>query len=142
MADGTYNRGLDETGGGQWASGTWEALLLKGSGYTFNRDHDFVADLTPASNEVTVSGYSRQTLGSKTRTIDDTNDRITYDAADPNFGTLAAGETVSAMVLFRFVTGDSDSILYGYYDLVDTATNGTSFTVTLGAAGLSYIDGT
>jgi hypothetical protein len=135
-----FNRGLDEPGGGVWASGTWKFLLLKGSGYTVNRDHDFVADLTPGSNETALSGYSRQTAGSKTRTIDDTNDRITYDCADPAFGSIAAGDTISAMVLFRFVTNDSDSILAGYYDITDTVTNGSPFTVTLGAAGTSYID--
>lgn len=138
MADGVYNRGLDELAA--FTTNTYKMLLLKGSGYTFNKDHDFVADLTPASNEVAGSGYSRQTLGSKTRTIDDTNDRITYDAADPAFGSIVAGETVSAMVLFRFVTNDADSILIGFYDLTDTPTDGNPFSVVLGTAGLLYND--
>lgn len=138
MADGVYNRGLDEFAA--FTSSTYKFLLLKGSGYTFNKDHDFVSDLTPGSNEVTVGGYTRQSAGTKTRTIDDSNDRITYDAADPAFGTLLAGETVSAMVLYRFVTVDGDSILMAYYDLTDTATNGTAFTVTLGANGVAYVD--
>lgn len=140
MADTLYTRGADEPGGGQWASGTWEFLLLKGSGYTVNKDHDFVADLTPASNECALSGYTRQTAGSKTRTIDDTNDRITYGCANPAFGSIAAGDTISAMVLFRFVTNDSDSILGIYYDITDTVTNGTPFTVTMNASGAFYID--
>lgn len=138
MADGIYNRGLDELAA--FTTSTYKFLLLKGSGYTFNKDHDFVSDLTVASNEVTVAGYSRQTAGTKTRTIDDTLDRITYDAADPSFGTLTAGETVSAMVLYRFVTVDGDSILIGYYDLTDTATNGTAFAVVLATTGLLYTD--
>lgn len=138
MADGAYNRGLDELA--TWTTGTFKFLLLKGSGYTFNKDHDFVADLTPGSNEVTVAGYSRQTAGTKTRTIDDTNDRITYDCADPSFGTLTAGETVSAMVLYREVTNDADSILVGYYDLVDTPTAGAPFPVTIGTNGVAYVD--
>lgn len=136
MADGLYNRGLDEPGGGQWASGTWKFMLTK-AGYTFNKDHDFVSDL---SNEVTGSGYARVTAGSKTRTIDDTNDRITYDCADPAFGSIVTGETVTAMELFRFVTNDADSILFGYYDLPDTATNGSAFTPVLGANGVAYVD--
>lgn len=140
MADVAYNRGLDEMGGGQWASGTWKALLLKGAGYTVNKDHDFVADVTPASNETALSGYARVTLGSKTRTIDDTNDRITYDCADPAFGSIAAGDTITAMVVYRFVTNDSDSILFGYYDLADTGTNGTAFTPVLSASGIAYVD--
>lgn len=140
MADVAYNRGLDEFGGGQWAGSTFKFLLLKGSGYTVNKDHDFVADVTPASNETALAGYGRVTAGSKTRTIDDTNDRITYDCADPAFGSIAAGDTISAMVLFRFVTNDADSILVGYYDLPDTITNGTPFTPVLSASGVSYYD--
>lgn len=137
MADGLYNRGLDEFK--TWTTDTFRFLLLK-TGYTFNKDHDFVADLTPASFEITVAGYSRQTAGTKTRTIDDTNDRITYDCADPAFGTLTAGETVVAMVLYRFVTNDADSILIGYYDIADSATNGAAFTVVMGANGAAYVD--
>lgn len=138
MADAVYNRGLDELAA--FTTNTYKFLLLKGSGYTFNKDHDFVSDLTVASNEVAGSGYARVTAASKTRTIDDSADRITYDCADPAFGSIVTGETVSAMVLFRFVTNDSDSILIGYYDLADTATNGTAFTVTLGANGVMYTD--
>lgn len=137
MADLLYNRGLDVWS--TFTSDTVKALLLK-TGYTPNKDHDYVDDLTPASYEITVAGYSRPTLGSKTRTIDDTNDRITYDAADPSFGTLTAGETVVAMVVYKFVTNDADSILLGYYDLADTATAGLAFTVELSASGLYYVD--
>lgn len=138
MADGLYNRGLDELA--TWGSNTFKFLLLKGSGYTFNKDHDYVSDLSPGSNELTVSGYSRQTAGTKTRTIDDTNDRITYDCADPSFGSAAAGETATAMVLFRFVTNDADSILIGYYDITDTPTDGNPFVVIISASGVAYVD--
>lgn len=139
MSDLAYNRGLDELS--TWTSNTFKFLLLKGSGYTPNKDHDYVADLTPASNEITVAGYTRQTAATKTRTIDDTNDRITYDCDDPSFGTLTAGETISAMVLYRFVTNDADSILVAYCDLADTATGSASpFVVTINTAGIAYVD--
>lgn len=134
MADIAYNRGLPE-----WAAFTTitaRALLLKGAGYTPSKDHDFVADLTVGTNEVAGAGYSRQTLGSKTATIDDGGDYVVYDAADPNFGTIAAGETVTGLVVYRFVTDDTDSILLAYYDITDTATNGTPFVATLHANGL------
>jgi hypothetical protein len=138
VADLLYNRGADELTA--FTTSTYKFLLLKGSGYTPNKDHDYVADLTPASNEVTVAGYARVTAATKTRTIDDTNDRITYDCDDPAFGSLTAGQTVSAMVLYRFVTNDADSILIAYYDLADTATNGSAFTVQLSTAGVAYVD--
>lgn len=138
MADLAYNRGLDELAA--WASGTYRFLLLKGAGYIPDRDHDFVSELTPGSNEVTVAGYSRQTAGTKVRAVDYSSNRITYKCADPAFGVLAAGETVSGMVLYRFVTNDADSILIGYFDLVDTPTSGAAFPVVLNAVGVAYVN--
>lgn len=138
MADLMYDYGLDE--GAAWASNTFRFLLLKGSGYTPSKAHHFVSSLTPASNEVTVSPYARQTAAGKARTVDTTNHRIVYTCTNPDFGALAAGETVSAMVLYRFVTNDADSILVGYYDLTDFPTDGTDFLVQLGGLGAFYLD--
>jgi hypothetical protein len=138
MADIAFNRGLDELA--TWTSSTYRFLLLKGAGYTPDKNHDFVADLTPGTNEVAGAGYARVTAAGKTRTIDDTNDRITYDCDDPAFGSITTGETVTGMVLYRFVTNDADSILVGYYDLADTATNGAAFTPTLAATGAAWVD--
>ena len=138
MADLIYNRGLDELA--TWTSATYKFMLLKGSGYTPNKDHDFVTNLTPASNEVAGAGYTRQTVGTPTRTIDDTNDRITYDCADPAFGSIASGETVSAMVLYRQVSSDTDHILIAYFDITDTPTSGSAFSIVVDAQGLLYVD--
>lgn len=138
MADLIYNRGLDEMAA--WASSTYKFMLLKGSLYVPDVDHDFVSDLTPATNEVTVSPYARITAAGKARTISDSLNRITYTCNNPDFGMLAAGQTVSAMVLFRFVTNDADSILIGYFDLDDFATDGTDFPVVLGSLGVLYTD--
>lgn len=138
MADLIYNRGLDELR--DWQTASYKALLLKGSGYTPNKDHDYVANLTPASNETALAGYARVTLSGMVRTVDDTLDRVTYDCADLAFGSIAVGDTISAMVVYLFVTNDADSILVGYHDLVDTATDGAPFTYQVNAAGLYYID--
>lgn len=133
-----YNRGLDELR--NFTSDTFEALLINDAGYVPNPDHDYVADLTPGTNEIAGAGYSRQTLGTKTRTIDDGADRIVYDCADFDFGTIAAGENVTAMVVYRFVTNDADSILIAYYPLGTIATTGLSFPVIVNASGLLYTD--
>lgn len=137
MATVIYNRGLDELA--DWGTNTFKFMLVK-SGYTPNKDHDYVADVTPGSNEITAAGYSRQTAGTKTRTIDDTNDRITYDCADVDFGTPAAGETVVGMILYREVTNDADSILICYYDLGSIPLTGSSFIVLTGTNGVMYLD--
>jgi len=138
MANLIYNRGLDELAA--WTSSTYKFLCMKGTGYTPDKDHDFVADLTPGSNEIAGAGYARVTASSKTRTVDDTLDRITYDCDDPAFGSIVAGETITAIVLCRFVTNDADSILIAYFDVADRATNGAPFTPTIPATGLLYTD--
>lgn len=141
MTDVAYNAGLDVLGNGSWTGDTYKWMLLKGTGYTPNKDHHFVADLTPASNECGQAGYTRQTVAGKTRTVDNTNDRITYDATtDPAFGSIAAGDNITGLVLFKFVTNDADSILIGYYALTSTPTDGNPFVVFLNAAGVAYDD--
>ena len=44
-----------------WATADIRALLLT-SGYVVDPDDDFVADLTPGSNELTGTGYLRLSL--------------------------------------------------------------------------------
>lgn len=102
-------------------------LLLKSSAPT--ADTNFVADLTPGTNELTVSGYARHTLAGETVTEDDTNDFAYLDATDPVFTALASGETITWAILFRQVTNDSDSPVYAGYDVSDTATNGGDITI-------------
>ena len=137
MAVTMYTRGLDITDDFNGSS-AYRALLVTAS-YTVNRDHDFVSDIT---NEITASGYARETLTSCTRTLDDTLNRITYDAADPDFGTITTGQAVVGMVVYKFVTNDADSILVGYYPLASTDTAALApFVVTLGADGLFYTTG-
>lgn len=134
MSSHFYNRGLDELR--DWTTGTYRWMLVTTS-YTFNRDHDFVA--TPAAAEVDASGYSRVTASGKSRTIDDTNDRITYDCADPAFGAIAAGESVRGVILYKFESNDSDSPLVCFFDLIFT-TDGAAYTPQISANGVAYVD--
>lgn len=135
-----YNAGLDVLGGGSFVADTYRFLLLQGAGYTPNPDDVFVSALTPGSNEVSVAGYTRQTAGTKTRTIDNALDRITYDCADPSFGTLTAGQNVTGMVLYKFVTNDAASILVCYYPIGPVATAGVPFPVAIPSSGVAYYD--
>lgn len=138
MAVTVYNRGMRELP--DFTTSTFKALLLKGSGYTPNKDHDYVADITPASNEVTASGYARVTLGSKTEAIDDTNDKIVYSCANPNFGTLAAGQSVTGMIVYREVTNDADSILVACFTFTAVGSSQVApFTVAVPTEGLLYL---
>lgn len=138
-----YNQGAQALGDGStlWLSASVKVLLLKGTGYTPNRDHNFVSSLSPGSNEVTVLGYARQPLTSKTIVRNDTDDRIEYRAIDTPFGSLPAGETVEAAVIFDDAgVGDGAHRLIAYADLPSLPTTGGTFTVAWDAAtGCFYL---
>jgi hypothetical protein len=138
MADLLYTRGLSEWG--TLTSPYHAFMLLQGTGYTPNVDHDFVSEINLPGGEISVAGYSRQFMNSPTVTVDDTNNRVVYSCASPVFGPLTAGQTITAMVLYKYVSFDFNHILMAYFDLPDQPTNGGILSVTLGANGLAYFD--
>lgn len=130
MANGVYNRGkfLVATAGVNLSSADLRVLLVK-STYTFDPDHNFVADVVAGSLEISVAGYARFTLTGKTVVEDDTNDFAYLDAVDALFSALAAGQTVGGAVLFIHTGSDATAQVIAFYDLVDTLTNGGDITV-------------
>lgn len=112
-----------------WASDTIKARLVPSS-------------VTPTKDDIVMTGLTAigtdQTLGSKTRTEDTTNDRIVYDAADPTWTAVAGGSTIGWCIVYQFVTNDADSVPIAVLDLSDTATNGGDITVTFNADGIAY----
>lgn len=118
--NGVYNRFLYRrfSNAADILSGTIRALLLRSTGtYSFNPDHNFVADLfSNGAVEISVASYARQTLGTKSITEDDTNDRTVFTCADLNFGTLESGQTVSGIVFYEFITNDAASPLIWHID--------------------------
>ena len=129
------------------SSGTHKAMLLRNS-YTFDPDHKFVSQLTPASNECNVAGYvggyggaGRRVINSKTITEDTTNNRAVFDAADPSTWTaLAAGNTLRYVAIIEEITNDAASRVLTVLDFgSDYITNGGDFTVSFNALGIGYI---
>lgn len=134
MASVLYNAGMDETR--DFQSDTFKALLVSSS-YTPNKDHVYVSDVS--ANELVGAGYARVTLSSKTRTVNNTTDRIVYDIADLAFGSIDTGEYARYVIIFKFVTNDADSIVISCHDMGGSIpTNGTAFGVAVDAAGLFY----
>lgn len=135
-----YNQGLDIIG--DWDTFvSFTALLLDDSGYVVDPDEDFI-DLGGGTGivayETTVVGYTRQTVTTPTRTVDDALNRITYDCADFAFGSLTAGTNITAMVVFRDTGVDTTSIPIAYYPLGTVPTSGAAFPVIVNASGLLY----
>jgi hypothetical protein len=106
---------LQASGQLDWDSSTFKVLLLK-TGYTPSKDHDYVSQLTPASNEISVSGYARQTLANSQVLIDGTNHVIRLKTDNVTFSGLSAGQTAVAFAIFKQGTNDADSPLVYYSD--------------------------
>lgn len=106
---------------------------LVASTYTSDPDHDFIANVTEIGN---VTGYTggfggggRQTLASKTITVDDTNNRVRLTAADASFGALGTGATIRGYAFAKETTSDAASVVFAFRQLAsDTPTNGSSVT--------------
>jgi hypothetical protein len=131
MAETVYNvykKGLAD-GDEDWPNADYRALLLTGS-VTIDPDHATVAAVVAANTEASDGSYARQALGTQTNTQDDANDRANLDAATIDFGALT-NETPTAMLIFRQVTTDSDSIPVAIFDTnFGVTANGAGYTVT------------
>lgn len=146
MANAWYNQAKGRLLNGDLvlSTDTIKALLLKGTGYTFDKDHDAPDNLTPASNEVSGGSYARQTLGTKSGTVDDSNDLGYWSCGTITFTAVPAqgGSNVTALVIYEHVTNDTDSRLIAYFDTgtgFPLTPNGGDITVTISASGLLKI---
>lgn len=122
-------------------------VMLVGTSYTPDKDHNFVNSITAAtSKEISGTGYTagfggagRKTLSSKTVTQDDTNDVGYFDAADVSWTAIDAG-TVGFACIIKEVTADTDSPLLCVVDVSpDVATNGGDYTIQWAADGIFKI---
>lgn len=112
--------GLESGGTIAWATDTIKARLVASSA-TLNKDD---TTMTP----YTIIGTD-QTLGTKTKTKDTTNDRIVYSAATLTWTAVAGGSTVGYVAIFKFVTNDAGSTPIAIIDVTDVATNGGDLTL-------------
>jgi hypothetical protein len=133
MASFVFNEGANGLLSGgtiNWASDTIKARLVASSA-TINKDDTTMTPHTAIGTD--------QTLASKTKTKDATNDRIVFDAADPVWTAVAGGSTVGTVTIFKFVTNDAGSTPIASLDITDTATNGGDITIQFDALGAFYL---
>jgi len=124
-------------------------VMLVTSSYTPDRDDDIV-DAGGANDavdhEIVATNYTggwtgagRKTLASKTITVDKTNDRAEFDAADLTWTSIggAANATIAAAIVIKEgVSDDTTSRLIAYLDITDTPTNGGNITLQFDAEGI------
>lgn len=110
------------------------------TGYTPNIDtHQVRADVS-STEYSTASGYTAGgvTLGSKTVTQDDTNNRAAFDAADATWTSLGplSPATPSHAILWNDTPTSPADPLICYVELGTTATNGGNYTIAWHANGI------
>ncbi len=122
MADIAFNRGIAQAylAAINYSTADLRCLLLKSG--TPVKTNDFVSDLVPATNEVSVAGYSRQVLTGEAVTQIATGADLKAQKAV--FSGLAAGETVTFAVIFVHTGVDTTATLIVAVDITDLATNG------------------
>ena len=135
-----YNDALLEIAAGGVDSGaTWELMLLHGDLDTYlpNRDHHFVSDLVPAITELSTAGYGRRTLSGFALALDRSNARVGVHFDGETYLGIGSSPypTVSAGVIYRKVTDDSDSVLFAYIDSISAPTNGSDLAVIFDVTG-------
>jgi hypothetical protein len=110
MANRTYNvfkrnlaQGLEDL-----EAGDYRALLLVS---TVDDDPDYttVAAAVAANTEASDGSYARQTVDNPVVSVEHANDRAVISVDDIDFGALD-NETPTAVLIYRHVTTDSDSI--------------------------------
>lgn len=104
------------------------------TGYTPNIDtHEFFDDVT---TEESGTGYTAggETLGTKTTTVDTTNDQVDVDAADVTWTGLDVG-TPSHAVLYKDTGTPATSPLICHIEIA-TASNGGDYTISWNAGGI------
>jgi hypothetical protein len=88
------------------------------------------------ASEIVASGYTAGgvTLGTKTVTVDDTNDWADFDCANPTWATLATA-TILAAVVYVDTGTPATSTVIGWYTIA-TNSNGGPYTLNVPTAGL------
>lgn len=134
-----FNRGKYQlsTGNSNWTSATISIALMSSTYSSPDPDSNTFSQIS--ANELSVTNYTRQTLESKTTTEDDTNDYVSFDAADPSWTSLgdpAGGQIITGAVVFFSGSTDATSNLICFLDLTNTTVNGGTVSITFPAAGV------
>lgn len=104
-------------------------LLLVSEDYTFDKDHEYVDDITDEVTNNEGSGYERKSLDNKSISLDSGNDRVIFDADDIEYEKIDTNEKISAAILFQDSGSDEDSPVIAAIDLPDILTNGSDITL-------------
>ena len=134
-------------------------IMLVTTGYTANKDHDFVDEggaNDPVDHELSANNYTggyggagRKTLASKAIAVDDANDRAKFDCANITWtslgGNSADDDVYYAIVIIEQGSDDTQTRLVAFIDTVSGSpslpftTTGDDFTLEINAEGLIHL---
>lgn len=114
-----------------------------------NKDHDFVNDIAAdefddagdaytagfGNNQRLALAFTGTTNQANSVETDLTNDRAEWHFDDLTWTSLGGTDSVIGSAVIQEVTSDSDSPLISFHDFGDTVTDGTDFTLQVGAEG-------
>jgi hypothetical protein len=122
-----------------WEDDDIRALAVRDAG-AYDPAHVFVSDLLAGGGkEITVPGYSRQLVGSRSLVL--VSGLLEFRLGNILFGSaLAAGQIVKAVVLYQRVTSDPDSRLIYWMDTAP-APNDLPWTTDGGPFGVNFPSG-
>lgn len=144
MASGAYTRAINLINNRTLDITTGCKVMLVGSEYTYDPDHDFV-DMGGASDpvdaEIDATNYTRGFggAGRKAATVtfeeQDANNRAVVKVANITWTALggALNDTIEGAILIKEGTDDTDSSLIAYFDLPTTPTNGSDVALSFDA---------
>lgn len=125
-----------------WAGIILRCLILDGASSTYApvETHQFVDDLTPASNELACTGYARLTVATSTPAWHSGTSRWRWGIDSPVFPALGTGSDLAGDVVFFEQLGpspdDAVDLLIAHFALTAVTLDGGDFTVNADAAGL------
>ena len=114
------------------------ALLMTNTTADTENDGITTVDGFTTLDEFDGANYARATLANQAINKDDTNDRAEFDADDVTFSSLGAGtRSVQGILVFKFITDDTDSVPIAFIDFTsDKTPDGSDFTVTWNSEGI------
>ena len=143
MASNAFNNALQKILAAYLVSGADIRIALVMTNTTCDIDKDainFVANITTL-DECDASGYARIALGSEASNVDDVNDRAEFDGTDISFTGLGTGtRAYLGILVFKFVTDDTDSVPLFFIDFpTDVANTSSQVDVTFNVEGIAQL---
>ena len=140
-----YNKWLSyayNSGGPFWndPSAVFMCVLLTGGAYTFDKDHNWLTDIT--GYEFNDASYNREAVSNRSITEDDTSDLGKFDADDTTFTALNSGNVSSVAIVHSGSTeGTSALVVHLSGSDFPKPANGGDFTIQYASNGVFTITG-